>query len=135
MHVSGNYDHRDTIRGVAEAIGVGNILGIAKTAGEWQVNVNENVDIDRMIANGIAIAGGDVPVRSLTRNVVVVSLFDMPYYIRNGTLTGKLQDFGVKQLSGWTRKCFPDYPTIRDGIVFCRVEIPKGITSRPRQDD
>ena len=58
--IPGHYDHREAIRGVAEAIGVGNILGIAKTAGEWQVTVNEKVNMDRIVENGIDIAGRDV---------------------------------------------------------------------------
>ena len=127
----GHYDHREAIRGVAEASGVGNILGIAKTAGEWQITVNEKVNIERIVENGIAIAGADVPVRNLSRNVVVVSLFDVPYYITNEMLSSKLRDFGVKQMSAWTRKCFYEFPTIQNGIVFCRVEISDGITSLP----
>ncbi len=75
-------------------VGRGNILGLIKSGGEWQVALTNNVDIDDLCTSGIGVEGEDVMVRSLVRNTVTVSFFGVPYFVDNDDLSGKLVEFG-----------------------------------------
>ena len=93
-------------------------MGIVKSGGEWQITLKNNSNMRELVDNGIEINGSDVPVRSLTRNIIVVSFFGVPVYVDNNMLSAKLAEFGVRQISSWKRKCYKDYPDIESGIVF-----------------
>ena len=106
-------------------------MGIVKSGGEWQITLKSTINMRELVDNGIEIDGKDIPVRCLTRNIIVVSFFGVPVYVDNNMLTAKLDEFDVKQISSWTRKCYRDYPDIESGIVFCRIELPEHVRSLP----
>ena len=126
-----HYNHKDVIKAVVDEIGQGKILGVVKNGAEWRISCGDEVSIQRLVECGIGIGGEDIQVRLINRNIVTVSFFGVPYYIGNEELRGKLEEFGVKQLSNWTRKCYEEYPEIENGTVYCRVEIPPNVKSLP----
>ena len=102
-----------------------------KSGGEWQITLKDTSNLRELVDNGIEINGSDIPVRSLTRNIIVVSFFGVPVYVDNNMLSAKLAEFGVRQISSWKRKCYKDFPDIESGIVFCRIELLDNVRSLP----
>ena len=125
------FTHKDIIDSINKECGRNAILGLVKTGREWRVSLREDVDVDSLCSMGLIIDGHDVLPRHINRHIVTVSFFGVPYYIGNQELSSKLTDFGVKQLSSWTRKTYDDFPDIENGIVFCRIELPRHIISLP----
>ena len=62
-------------------------MGIVKSGGEWQITLKSTIHMRELVDNGIEINGQDIPVRCLTRNIIVVSFFGVPVYVDNNMLT------------------------------------------------
>ena len=92
---------------------------IVKTAGEWQVTLRENTNIRSIIDNGIEINGGDMPVRSLTRNLIVVSFF------------GVYMNSELDRSAHGRESATVIFRILRAGSFFCRVELSEGVRSLP----
>ncbi len=108
------FDHKDVITVITNEIGKGKILGVVKNGGEWRVSLVDDASTRKLCELGLGIRGEDVPVRLINKNIVTVSFFGVPYYIGNDELSDKLNEYGVKQVSNWTRKCYEDFPFIAE---------------------
>ena len=127
-----NYTYRQVIDACKEDIaGTSSTLGAVQTNGTWQLTLDNCVDVENILDNGLEINGEEVEVRLTNKKVVTVSFFGVPYFIGNDELTSKLHDFGVIQKSPWIRKTYKEYPEIESGIVFTRIEMPPNVRSLP----
>lgn len=112
-------------------IGADNIVGCVKVSGQWIVTLKESRDAELLMETGVEISGQPYTIQGVTKNITTVSLFGVPSFIPDKDLTQKLSEFGCKIKSHWTRKTFPEFPNIENGIRFARLELPQNKKSLP----
>ena len=126
-----SFNGTDIINAIAGDIGKDNILGCVKMAGQWIVTLSNRDDCELLQETGINISDELCDVMGVTRNIVTVSIFNVPTYIDDGELSNRLEDYGCKIKSKWTHKYYGNFPLIENGIPFVRLELPNNKTSLP----
>lgn len=126
-----HYDADDVIKAVEGDIGKSNILGCVKTAGQWIVTLSNDEDVELLQETGLLIGDDTCEVMGLGRNIVTVSLFDVPTFVNDDDLSAKLKELGCEIKSPWTHKHYAKYPNIENGIRYVRLQLPNKRRSLP----
>jgi len=83
-----------------------------------------------IIEDGLEIEGNMYEATKAVRDTFTVSFMNVPVYIEDEIIQGKLTSLGVEILSPMKRKMY-EGTEIEDGTRFCRVRLPPNIKSLP----
>ena len=129
--VDNGYEYGAVVEIISEEVGLHNIMGCVKSAGQWIVTMKNSDDAQLLQEIGIKVGNDICLVSGVLKSIVTVSLFGVPVYITDDELTQKLVEFGCTLKSKWIRKHYKEYPAVENGIRYVRIELPNNVKSLP----
>ena len=129
--VDNGYDDGIVVNTISDEVGLENIWGCVKSAGQWIVTLKNSEDAQLLQEIGIKVGNDMCLVSGVLKSLITVSLFGVPVYITDYELTVKLLEFGCTLKSKWIRKHYKQFPAVENGIRYVRVELPNNVKSLP----
>ena len=129
--VDDHFTPSDVINAVHHTCGEKTILSCININGIWQLTLNSELNTKILLEQKITVNNTEREVQGVSRNFLTVSLFNVPAYIHDQIVIGKLESFGCIIRSQLIRKRYREAPSIENGSRFVRVDLPDTVKSLP----
>lgn len=118
----------ELLKKVKEECGV--VIGCRyKTPREYELTMCDEKGKNKLL-DGLKIKNGRIMAKEINNTETVVSFMNLPTYIKDEEITGKLKDWGVMAISTIKRRMWPG-TDIADGTRFLKVKFTDTIKSLP----
>lgn len=118
----------ELLKKVREDCGV--VIGCRyKNPKEYELTMNEEEGKEKIL-DGLKIKNSRIMVKEINNNEMVVSFLNLPTYIEDEEIIGKLTEWGVKAASPVKRRMWPG-TDIADGTRFLKVKFTDTVKSLP----
>lgn len=118
----------ELLRKVKEECGM--VIGCRyKTPREYELTMGDDKGKNKLL-DGLKIKNGRIMAKEINNMETVVSFMNLPTYIKDEEITGKLKDWGVNAVSKIKRRMWPG-TDIADGTRILRVKFTDTVKSLP----
>ncbi|KAM9519010.1 uncharacterized protein ACWYII_045248 [Salvelinus alpinus] len=96
---------------------------------KYEITMRNEKGKERLM-DGLRIRDTKILARDINVKELVVSFMNLPVYVEDGVILGKLSSWGVAAVSEIRRRVWPGTEVV-DGTRFCKVKFTEKVTSLP----